>query len=263
MGTDQTVYRVARTRKELEDGFSLVYKEYASKGYIPKDYKSKLRVSFFNALPKTTTFVAVQDKKVVASVTLIPDSPLGIPMDKLYKAEVDKLRKKGCRVAEASQLSIDTKLFGKGFFSMFNFDKLIFIFRLFKLVMDHALSVDGVTDFCIAINPKQQHLYKFLGFEQIGPLKYYGSVNQAPALAFRLKLEGLSERMKARGGVHKIFFGKSTDPELFKGKYMMKPEDLKYFFVKKSDLFKKATRDQMKVIRACYPKAKFDKNIER
>jgi len=259
---NKTIYRVARTRNELEQGFGLVYSEYKRKGYIPKGFKSKLRISLYNALPSTTTFVAMQNKRVVASVTLIPDSPLGIPMDKLYKKEVDKLRKQKCKVAEASQLSIDTRLFGKGFFSMFNFNKLIFIFRLFKLVLDHALRVDGITDFCIAINPKQQYLYKFLGFQQIGPLRYYGLVNRAPAIAFRLNLQGLRDRMQDRRGAYEIFFGKQTDPKLFNNKFKMSPKDLNYFFVNKSDLFEKAASKQLKIIKNCYPVKGMDKIIK-
>ena len=163
----EIIYRIARTKEELEQAFSLVYKEYASRGYIPKHYKSKLRLSLYNALPSTATFVAKQGRKVVATVTLIPDSPIGIPMDKIYKKEVDSLRKKGRRVAEVSQLAIDSRLFPKGWFSMFNFAKLIFVFKLFKLVLDYGLEIEKLNDFCIAINPKHQHLYKFLGFEEL------------------------------------------------------------------------------------------------
>ena len=64
MKLSKTVYRVARTRQELEDVFSLVYKEYMQKGYIPKGYKSKLRISIYNASPLSTTFVAKEGSTV-------------------------------------------------------------------------------------------------------------------------------------------------------------------------------------------------------
>jgi len=256
------VYKVAQTRKELEDALSLVYKEYLRRGYIPKGYKSNIRLSVYNSLPSTTTFVAKQGKRVVAGVTLIPDSPLGLPMDKLYKRELDKLRKEGCRVSEVSQLAIDMSLFGASFFSMFNFNKLIFIFRLFKLVLDHTLDVDRLTDMCIVINPKHQFLYKFIFFEEMGPLKYYGLVNRAPALAFRLRLTGLAERAKNRKGVYRIFFGGKTDPKLFKGKVKLSPKDLKYLFVEKSDIFEKATKKQLEFIKRSYRNKAVDRIID-
>ena len=253
MTSNKTIYRVARTREELEGFFSLAYKEYRRKGYIPKGYRSNLRISIFNALSTSTTFVAMQNKKVVAGVTLVPDSPLGVPMDKIYKEELDKLRKQGCRIAEVSQLAIDTSMFGQGFFSMFNFNKLIFIFRLFKIVLDYALGVDKLSDFCIAVNPKQQYLYKFLYFEQIGTLKYYGSVNRAPALAFRLNLTKAEEKAKNRIGLYKIFFGSKTEQKLMAKKIQLRSADLEYFFLKKSDIFEKATPRQLEIIKKSYP----------
>lgn len=259
----KTIYRVARSRQELEGAFSLVYKEYLARGYIPKGYKSRLRVSLYNALLSTTTFIAKQKNKVVAGVTLIPDSPLGVPMDKIYKEELDTLRKQGCRISEVSQLSIDSSLFGRSFFSMFNFNKLIFIFRLFKVVLDYALEVDKLTDLCIAVNPKQQFLYKFIYFEQFGALKYYGSVNRAPAIALRLRLRGLDEKARSRMGLYKIFFGKKTDPQLLEGKFKLRPKDLEYFFLKKSDVFKKASAQQLAHIRSYYPAKQMDKIFSR
>jgi len=248
------VYRVARTRDELEQAFALVYKEYRCRGFIPKYYKSKLRMSLYNALPSTTTFVALQGGKVVGTVTLIPDSPLGLPMDKIYKEEVDGLRKKGRRVAEVSQLATDNRLFPKKWFSMFNFSKLMFVLRLFKIVLDYGMRVEKLNDFCIAINPKHQYLYKFLEFESLGDLKYYGSVNRAPAIAKRLDLDKAEEHTRSRKGLYRIFFSRNTEPSVFKGKYRLAASDLKYFFVKKSDILKKASKEQLKYIRSRYPK---------
>jgi len=261
MYSPKTIYRVARTRKELEGAFSLVYKEYLRKGYIPKDYRSRIRISLFNASPLSTTFVAIQGKRVVAGVTLVPDSPLGIPMDKIYKREVDNLREQGRRVAEVSQLAIATDLFGEGFFSMFNFKKLIFVFRLFKCVLDYAMDVEKLTDLCIAINPKQQNLYKFLYFEQFGGLKYYGSVNHAPAVAFRLNLEGAQERARSKKGLYKIFFGEKTNHQLFEKKVKLNQQDLEYLFVKKSEIFEKATKEQLDLIKGSYPLYDIDRML--
>lgn len=252
MSSVKILYRVARTRRELEGAFSIVYNEYLKRGYIPKGYKSKLRISLYNALPTTTAFIAQQGKRVVAGVTLIPDSPLGVPMDKIYKEELDVLRREGCKIAEVSQLAIDTGLFGKGFFSMFNFNKLIFLFKLFKLVFDYAQDFEKLTDLCIVVNPKHQYLYKFLYFEQMGGLKYYGSVNHAPAIALRLRLVGIEDKVKNRRGLYKIFIAKKTNPKLLEGKFKLTPADLEYFFMKKSDIFAKATQEQLEYVRSCY-----------
>ncbi|MFC1808176.1 hypothetical protein ACFL0T_07440 [Candidatus Omnitrophota bacterium] len=256
---DKIVYRVARSRKELEEAFSLVYREYTCRGYTPKHYKSKLRLSLYNALPGTTTFIGLIGKRVVSTVTLVPDSELGIPMDKLYKKEVDKIRKKKRRVAEVSQLAVDGKIFPKGWFSMFNFSKLIFIFRLFKLVLDYSVDVLKLDNLCIAVNPRHQYLYKFLGFIEIGKLKYYGTLNRAPAIAKTIDLNTAEERSKSRRGLYKIFFSKKTPASMFAKKFKLKDQDIDYFFSKKSDILAKASSFHRSVIESCYPALKKSK----
>lgn len=173
-------------------------------------------------------------------------------MDKIYKKEVDGLRKQGRQVVEVSQLAIDSRLFPKNWFSMFNFSKLMFIFRLFKLVLDYALYVEGINDFCIAINPKHQYLYKFLNFEELAGLRYYGSVNKAPAIAKRINLDTAEERSKSRRALTKVFFDKKTNPENLKNKFKFSDADFKYFFVEKSDIFKKSATKYTEYIRTCY-----------
>lgn len=220
-------------------------------------------MSLYNALPSTTTFIAKQAGRVVATVTLIPDSPLGIPMDKIYKNEVDALRGQGRRVSEASQLAIDNRLFPQGWFSMFNFNKLIFLFKLFKLILDYAAEVEKLDDSCIAVNPKHQYLYKFIGFEKWGGLKYYGSVNNAPAVAKRLDLHRLEDYFRTKPSLYKIFISQKTSPDVFAGKFQFSAADLEYFFVKKSDILAKATKEQLRYIKSLYSSAQTDKIFKK
>ena len=255
---EDMVYRVARTRDELEEAFSLVYKEYDRRGYIPRFYTYKLRMTLFNALPSTTTFVAMQNNAVAATVTLVSDSSMGILMDRLFQDEVDKLRQKGRRVAEVSQLAVDSRLFPPGWFSMFNFNKLMFIFKLFKLVLDYARFNEKLNDLCIAFNPRHKALYSFLEFERISRLKYYGSFH-SPAIAVRLNLDNIEEKGKNRKGIYNIFFGKDTPQSAFDKKYIMTADDLEYFFVEKSNMLKKAHKDRIECIRSFYPQDKFNR----
>jgi len=62
-------YRVARNRQELEAAYGLVYKEYLKRGYIKPDGE-RIKLSIFNALPQTTTFVAILDRQIVATATV-------------------------------------------------------------------------------------------------------------------------------------------------------------------------------------------------
>lgn len=255
----KTVYRVARTRDELEKAYKLVYYEYKCRGYIPKFFKSKLRLSIYNAVPSTVTFIAKQGDEVVATVSLIPDSSMGLLMDKLYKKETDGLRSQHRGVAEVGQFAVSAKLFPADWYSMFNFKKLIFLFKLFKLVLDYALHVGKINDLCIVFNPRHQYLYKFLKFEYLGPLKRYGSFN-SPAIAMRQDLDTASKRVS--GALYKIFFREKIDPKQLEGKYMWTSDDVEYFFMKKSDILGQFDSSQLAYLRSCYPKGSIEKMVK-
>jgi hypothetical protein len=135
---------------------------------------------------------------------------------------------------------------------MFNFNKLSFVFKLFKLVLDYATYVEKLDDLCIAIVPKHQYLYKFLNFEALGKLKYYGTFN-TPAIAQRLDLHLVADKTRRRKSLYKIFFDRKTDFSVFKDKYKLTPKDLEYFFIKKSDIFKNVDLGQLQYIKSCYP----------
>ena len=155
-------YKIASSREEIEQSMAFVYKEYLLRGFIlPKYYRSGLRITLHHVLPGTTTFVGLKNKKVVITNTLIPDSPLGLPMDTVYKEEVDKLRRAGRKVAEGAYLALNSDLFGRGLFSMFNFRKIDFLFTMFKLLLDYASGVGSFDDICLVTNPKYM-IFKFL-----------------------------------------------------------------------------------------------------
>jgi len=249
-------YKIASSREELEGALSLVYKEYLMRGFIlPKYYKSGLRITIQHALPGTTTFIALKNKEVVATTTIIPDSPLGLPTDEVYKKEVDRLREKNRKVCEAGYLAIKSELLGHGLFSMFNFKKIDFMFTLFKLALQYAIHFTEFDDICIVTNPKYM-IFKFLPFEIIGEVKYYGydriSVKKKAAVAKRMDLRTVEDKLKQKIGLTKMLLGGKVPQEIFKQKFQLRPKDLRYFFVKKSDIFKNAKKQEIEYIRNCH-----------
>ncbi|MCK5492938.1 MAG: hypothetical protein KAJ14_07500, partial [Candidatus Omnitrophica bacterium] len=129
-------YRVARTIDELEQSYKLVYKEYLKRNYTEEN-KNLLRLSEFNALPQTTTFVASAYETVIATATVIIDSPLGLPMDKIYNKELTKLRNNKKKICEISMLSSNNELFQDGVSLLLNSKKMFFVFLLFKNMFDY------------------------------------------------------------------------------------------------------------------------------
>jgi len=256
-------YKVASSRKELEGAFALIYKEYLLRGFIlPEYYKSGLRITPHNILPGTTVFVALKDKEVVATNTIIPDTPLGLPLDMGYKEEADTLRRARRKICEGAYLAIKTELFGRGYFSMFNFKKLDFIFTLFKLMFQYALLHAQFDDLCIVTNPKYL-MFKFLPFEVMGEVKYYGydriTVNKKAAVLKRLDLRKMRKYINQpykvigkRLVLYKMFLADRIPERIYTQRFQFSLEDLRYFFVEKSDILEKAKQWQKEYIRSAY-----------
>ncbi|MCM8781004.1 MAG: hypothetical protein NC908_03685 [Candidatus Omnitrophica bacterium] len=247
-------YRVARTKKEWEDAYRLVYKEYLKRGYV-KDPEIKLKLSIYNALPETTTFIAITNNEVLATATLIPDSPLGLPMDEIYHQELEQFRHRNKKICEISMLASNTELFDSGVSLMLNSRKLFLVFYLFKIIFDYAKDLLKLDFICITVNPKHALTYDFLLFKDLGKLKYYKSVNNAPAIAKYLDLNSVEEecKQKKKIGLYQMFFLKKTSAEKFSQKFTLTSKDLKEFFVDKTNIFKDAKPAQLAYLRKWYP----------
>ena len=249
-------YRIASSREEVERAYALVYDEYLKWGFIlPEYYKSPMRMTIYNILPESVTCIAMQNDKALATVSIMPDSPLGMPMDDVYKEDVDKIRQAQRGICEVGQLAIKTELFGFKFFSMFNFNKLDFIFTLFRLCFQYVLHCGKFDDICIVTNPKYM-IFKFLPFEVIGELKYYGydrmSVKKKPAVPKRLDVKDSARWLDEKPGLKKMLIGEEIPREIFEHRFKFTPQDLHYFAVEKSDILKNAEPWQKEFIRKSY-----------
>ena len=91
-------FGLATDRHTLEQAFRLQHDQYVAHGYMDA-HPSGWRLSLHNALSATHVFVARCGGRVVGTMTLIADSPLGLPMDEIYTDELRTLRKKSRRMA--------------------------------------------------------------------------------------------------------------------------------------------------------------------
>lgn len=180
-------YRIANNRWDCLEAFQLVYETYLNRGLIQPNH-FRLRVTPYHLLPTTQTFLAVQNRKVICCVSLIGDGELGLPMESIYDREVDEARSQGLYVGEVSCLASTQS----------DFRKFLPIFvQLTRLMAQHARN-NGMHQFLIAVHPKHARFYeRFMGFQQIGPLREYPNVHDAPAVACCLDFDRIDrERPK-------------------------------------------------------------------
>ena len=184
-------YRIAETREDVEGAVRLVYRNYVERRYCNLN-RFGVHFYLYDVLPETRTLVALHGDLVVATLTLVFDSPLGLPSGKVYAAELDALRRDGRRIAEVSKLAVDRDLGARG---------LAVLKGLFRVGWLLAGRVRGSTDFVIMVEPHHERFYaRSLLFERAGELKPDPEAADAPSVLLRLRLEGGPERYRAAFG---------------------------------------------------------------
>jgi hypothetical protein len=203
--TGAVEYGLATDQNTLEQAFRLVHDQYVVRGYMAP-CASGWRLNLQNALPTTRVFVARIGRRVIATVTLIPDSPLGLPMSEIYDEELQALREAGRELGEVSGLAVDPEYKRAG---------IAILLRLVRMMVIYSAKVARLSDLCIAVNPHHAMLYRnVFHFQDVGPVKPYQKVNGAPAVALRLNLDvaramirELKEGHPQVGAVYGFMFG--------------------------------------------------------
>jgi len=212
--------------------YRLVYANYVQRGYI-EPRPSGLWVTLFNALPEALTLVGVVRGEVVATVTVFPDSPLLLPMDEIYHAELMILRTAGRVLAEVGMLADRRQQVHR---------TLPAVLALMKLVFHYAMSILKADDLCIAINPRHDQFYRrFLPFEELAGERSYPRMRDNPALARRLCLAGARETCAGNPFLLEHFFGNPPNTATFLNRYRPTPADWRYFLVERTDVWQQAT----------------------
>ncbi len=172
-------FGLAVTAEDFGDAFRLVHDQYVARGYIRPDPSGR-RVGRHHALSTTRVFIGRAEGRVVATVSVIPDSPIGLPCDDLYRAELAPMRARGEALAEVSALAIDEAYRDVG---------LLVVRSLVQMIAVYASRIADLDTLCIAVNPRHVRFYEaLLRFERFGETKPYGAVSGAPAVALRLDL---------------------------------------------------------------------------
>ncbi len=250
-------FRVVKTTQELLAAAQLVYTEYLLRGYLrPNAIQTKL--SIYQALPSTATFIAShRHAGIIGTITLVEDSPLGLPMDEAYKSELDGLRRQGIRVAEATMLALNSQLFGRRVFTMFHAKKLLLTLQLFKVMFDYLRSCTQADELVACFNPKHRILYDFLHLKPLGDLKTYSGANGNPAIARHLNVAE-TQQAATSAPPYRLFYGAQPSAAPFARKLRLTPDELRALFVARSPILQTASPTELAYLRQCYPHCDFE-----
>lgn len=244
---------LATKKVHFEEAFKLIYREYLKKGYCSPN-PSGMRITLYSALPETTTFCLWRQNSILATASLVIDSPLGLPVESTYPTEIKELRQKGRKLSEVSLLALNSDLISKGIKPLYFAERLRRLYHLFKPIFWYAKKTAGMTDLCIAVNPVHKMLYSSLYFEQFGNEKVYESVNKNPSIAMRLNFDRIEQRSQSKTpGLHKLFLSNPLEIKKITDVFRWNIVDFGYFFGENSDVLSKAKSEQIEYLAQLYP----------
>ncbi len=177
--SNRLVLKIANSKEELEACFKLLHEAYVESGFM-QPHPSGIRATLYHALPTTTTLCAKYDDQVVGTLSLIRQSVLGFPMQKIF--DLTEIRLKGGNIAEVSALAVHKRFRQTGG---------TILFPLLKFMYEYCTTYFDTRHLVIAVNPRHIEMYESLLFfrrltEKV--VEKYDFVNGAPAVGATLDL---------------------------------------------------------------------------
>jgi hypothetical protein len=257
---------VAADRSSRERALSLVYGVYLAAG-LAEQRPSRMLITVHDALPGTTSFLVEraapggEAPAAVASLTLIPDGPLGLPIESVAGDALAELRGAGRHPVELAKLATVAATEKRERNRRRPSEEIVL--HLFKLAYLAAVRAEQATDMVISVSAHQARFFRrvFL-FEPLnGPRA--GRAERSLAVPLRLDLTTARQRHEKRAsrgaGEHHLFsfFINDQEPEILKWlrrrRTPLAPEDVRYLFAERTQLLRKVDEATRRLILGLYP----------
>lgn len=232
---------LANTMALREKAFKLAYDTYKSKGYSIKS--DGLWLTIYSLHPDTVIFLALRSEQTVGTVSVIPDSVLGLPSDLLFPEHLAALRKIGRRICEAFSLVVADRP-PNGFLEL--------PMHLFRLVYLSAVYLMDGTEVTSSFMEHHKEFYtRFLLFDEISADSRISPRTGQKVRYGRINLETMKERYKkifghlsGRRNLHRWFFENELEKDMIKwlkeNRKCVSKEELMYFGYERSNILSEA-----------------------
>lgn len=236
-------FQVANTRALRERAYRLVYGAYAGRGYEVAPFaKQQLWFQFHHCNPDAITFLAERGGQDVATLTLVPDSELGLPADDIFPAPIAELRARSRRVCEICSLAVA---------ELSEHDGRTALLHLFRLAYLSAAYLLEGTDLAACVMAHHGGFYRrALLFDEVSTERVRSPKTGAHVRWARLDLAAAPERYERHYGsqsgdrnLHRFFVNDEMPGLLDWLRRQRRPldfADLVYFGVEMSEVLKAA-----------------------
>ncbi|HEX7045808.1 MAG TPA: hypothetical protein VF203_14475 [Burkholderiales bacterium] len=161
-GSD-VVVRLAASEEEIEQANRLVFRNYVADGFWEND-ETILRTNKFLHSPARTPVVVLEDGQLVGTMSIIEDSPIGLPSDSTQGPLLRRLRSTSRRIAEVSAFAMNR--------SRCSHRKLVLF--LMSYVLQYSFYYAGLDRLVASCKPEHATFYEsVLCFSKVSDLTYY------------------------------------------------------------------------------------------
>ena len=171
--------RCAKTWREVEAAWRLVYDAYLARGIIEQNPQ---QIHTAPCASGTHTCVIYRSTRgeIVSTMTTIRDSSWGLPLDQPMGDRLDALRLAGRRLVEVGMLADRRIAPGRSVRTLF---------ELMRWAVHFALH-EQADDIVIGVHPRHVGFYvRAFGMEIISPTRQYEGLRQSPVVLLRCALD--------------------------------------------------------------------------
>jgi hypothetical protein len=250
---------VANTQPLREKAFKLIHDIYIGKGYaLGPERGSKLWCTIHHLHPHTVTFLAVKAGQAAGTISIVPDSRLGLPADIIFPERLAALRKDGRRLSEIFSLGVDEGI---------DHSTIDLTMHLYRLVHLTATRLFHNTDIVASVMAHHAAFYSnFLLFDEVSPDSRQSPKTGEQVVFTRINLEAMESRyaerysrLKGKRNLHRWFF-QNEEAETFvdwirKNRQPMTAGELNYFGMEKSHALSEAASDTVAMLMEYYQNA--------
>ena len=238
-GGERYRIRIANTRELREKSYRLMHGIYRRTGYA-RSHAFPAWYSLFELLPDSVTLVVVRGSDMVGTMTVVFDSPFGLPDDETYGPELDGLRASGMRLSQI--ISFGTGRLRRGSREVLG--------RLFDCAYLTARRIRRATHFVHTVIPRHAQFYRDqLLFERAGPERFQPKTGVSVVLlSIPLDTPDWVKGELRESTFYRFFLPEGAEDGLVSaiGKQIAAPsvEEIEYFLSKRPEVWKKASAAQ-------------------
>lgn len=202
-------FDVARSLHDVLYAWQLVYNAYVNVGLIdPNAHGIHLVPQAVH--PGTAVIVGKNSGAIASTMSVYADRPTGLPLDHVYRRELDGLRHQGRRLVEVGLFADRREKIERTFAALIELMRHVFYFSI------HS----GATDIVIGVHPDHASFYqRFLAFETFAEPSVCPAVKDHPMVPLRMKLHECLQRVPLEKGL--VFFKtKPLGPEAFENRFI-------------------------------------------